>query len=287
MADDWQRTVGPFSRYLLSCDKSPETVRTYCSGVKLFWQWCAQFEMTPYEARKQDLRDWIASRLQVVGTSRVHNDVAGIHWFYAWLKEISYREDDPSDTISIKRRKTLPTKPLATDELSRILDACGDERERLMILVMASTGARISEVAALQTEWIDWQRGVIKIVGKGEKERLLAPAASVLERLHVFLGMFPAPGPVFLSKWGRPLAAHQIRKILYRIGDAAKIDHIHPHRLRSLFATEFMEQFGDIQALQVVMGHESIETTARYSEWTRERRGLAQMRKLDLGTRAV
>ena len=119
-------------------------------------------------------------------------------------------------------------------------------------------------------------------MGKGAKERLIRPDPGVLSRLRAYLGMFPT-GPIWLSQHrGQPLSAHQIRKILYEVADRAKVVGVHPHRFRSTFATAYIDQHGDIQALQGVLGHESIETTARYSEYTRLKRGLEQTSTLDL-----
>lgn len=280
---EWADTSGQFSRYLLTSGKSPGTVRTYLTNLSVFWRDCARYECVPHQADRYIVRTWISDRLAVVSTARAHNDLAALRLFYKWLRETRYRDDDPTENIRVKRAKSLPTKPLQGQEVTSMVEVCTDERDRLLLLVLCHTGIRISELASLQAESIDWQRGVIKIRGKGNKERLIAPSPDVLGRLHSYCGMFPT-GPLWLSKRRQqPLSAQQIRKIIYGIAERAKIDGVHPHRFRSTFATEYIEQFGDIQALQGVMGHDSIETTSRYSEWTRERRGLEQMKKLRFG----
>ena len=278
---DWLTTEGPFKRYLLSCGRSANTARTYASGVKMFWRWCAKYEMTPFEATRAELRDWTAERHASVSGTRLHNDLAGLRCFYAWLRETGYRDDNPTEGVKIKRGKRLPTKPLSMEELDALMQAASCERDRLLILVLAHTGLRVSELASLTSEDIDWASGVIIITGKGDKQRKLAPQIEVINRLHAFCGMFPS-GPVWMSKWDRPLAEHQIRKLIYAVAAKAHVENVHPHRFRAFFATTYIEQFADIQALQGVMGHESIETTSKYSEWTREARGLKQMRALKI-----
>ena len=131
---DWQSTTGPFTRYLLSCGKSDNTARTYCSGVKMFWLWCVHGELTPFEASKSDLRDWTAERHATVSSARLHNDHAGLRLFYAWLREQGYRDDDPMEGIRVKRGKRLPTKPLTLAELEELVAAAPSERDRLLIL---------------------------------------------------------------------------------------------------------------------------------------------------------
>lgn len=280
----WVATERYFRDYLRSSGKSERTTRTYCSNLLGFWRWCSRFECTPYLADRTLIRQWIGERLQKVSAQRVNNDLSAIKLFYAWLRDTRDRDDNPAEGISVKRPKTMPTPPLPETDLVALLASCDSERDRLIVLVLAATGMRISEMAALEAEHIDWPAGIIKVKGKGEKERPIKPDATVLNRLHAYLGMFPS-GPVWLSQRGNPLSAHQLRKILYEIAARAKVPDVHPHRLRSTFATCYMDEHGDIQALQGMMGHESIETTARYSEFTRLKRGMDQMSRLSFVSR--
>ena len=278
----WGELSRDFRNYLTTTGRSEGTARTYISNLSLFWHWCIHHELLPHDADQHTVREWLAGRRQDVSAARAHNDLAALRLFYAYVRELRWRDDDPTANISIKRPKALPTEPLSTGEMNELLAVCKDERDRLLVLMLSYTGMRISELASLTAEDIDWQKGIIRIMGKGEKERRLQPHPDVLNRLHAFVGMFAA-GPVWLSKkQHQQLSAHQIRKILYELAERARIDHVHPHRFRSLFATEYIEQFADIQALQGVMGHTSIETTARYSQYTRERRGLRQMQQFTL-----
>ena len=278
--DDWQRTSATFRQYLITTGRSEGTASTYVSNLSLFARWCYKYECRPEVVDRAAVRSWLTERMAAVSSARAHTDLAALRCFYAWTIEDGLRDDDPTAGVRVKRTKALPTEPLREDDLDTLLASCTVERDRMILLMLAATGMRISELASLRAEDIDWRKGQIKVTGKGDKERLVAPNPDVLNRLHAFMGMFPA-GPVWLSQRShKPLSAHQIRKIVYDIAERAKLQGIHPHRLRSYFATQYIEQFADIQALQGVMGHESIETTARYSETTRQRRGLDQMRRM-------
>lgn len=282
MSEPWENSSTDYQRYLLSSGRSATTARTYASNITLFWRWCRHHECRPEDLDAPGLRAWLAERLQQVSPSRAHNDLAALRLYYAWLREDGYRDDDPTRNLRVKRSRTLPTEPLSRGELAVMLAVCGEERDRVLLLLLAHSGMRISELAALRAEDIDFARGTIKVTGKGDKQRLISPHPDVIRRLHAFVGMFPE-GPIFLSlKRRAPLSAQQIRKIIYSIGERARVKGVHPHRFRSLFATEYMDQFGDVQALQGALGHESIETTARYAEYTRQRRALAQMQQLRL-----
>lgn len=275
--DRWNECARNFTYYLKTTGRAEQTARTYVSNLSGFYRWCAQHETDARCVDRSCIRGWLAERENQVSSQRVHNDLAALRLFYEFAKEERWRDDNPTEGIRIKRRKSLPTEPLPSNDLDALLSACTQERDRLIMLMLAYTGMRISELAALTAENIDWRSGIVRIVGKGDKERRIAPNPDVLRRLHAYLGMFPS-GPVWLSRFDRPLSAHQIRKIIYTIGARAKVS-VHPHMFRSFFCTEYIEQFGDIQALQGLVGHESIETTARYSEYTKERRGLDQMRR--------
>lgn len=278
----WGETAREFRDYLITTGRSEGTAKTYVSNLSLFWHWCVRRECLPQEVDQPTVRAWFSERLATVSSQRAHNDLAALRCFYALARELRLRDDDPTTNIRVKRQKQLPTEPLSRQELETLLSACKSERDRLIVLMLAYTGMRISELASLRAEDIDWQRGTIRIIGKGDKERRMSPDPDVLGRLHAFCGMFPS-GSIWKSQRAhQALSAHQIRKILYDLAERAKIEHVHPHRFRALFATEYVEQFADIQALQGVMGHTSIETTSRYSEYTRERRGLEQMRRLKL-----
>lgn len=280
---DWDQCARDFRFYLKTSGKSEDTTRTYLSNVRGFWHWCRERETDARLVERTAIRTWLSERLEQVGSLRVYNDLAALRLFFRFVREDHLRDDDPTEGLSVKRTKRLPTEPLSRDDLDALLSCANDERDRLLLLVLAYTGLRISEMARLTCEDIDWQKGTIRIRGKGDKERRIAPNPDVLRRLRAWLGMFPT-GPIWYSKrQHNQLSGHQIRKILYEIAERARVKGVHPHRLRSFFATEYIDQFADIQALQGLMGHESIETTARYSQYTRERRGLEQMRRFGAG----
>lgn len=281
---DWRRTEYDFTQYLLSSGRSPNTVQTYVSNLKMFWLWCNPRELTPYEAGVPALRAYITDRLAERSSERVHNDLAALKHFYKWLIVDHLRDDDPTTTLSVKRRKSLPTPPLEEMDINALLAACNKERDKLIILVLATTGMRISELADMRCEDIDWRNGCIKIRGKGDKERYVDPPHDVMGRLHAFLGMFPEGG-VWRSRQATDLSANQIRKNLYDIALKAGVDHVHPHRFRSTFAVTYMEEKSDIEALSGVLGHESVVTTQRYTQATKIRRGREQMRSLSLASR--
>lgn len=280
---DWGDTAAAFASYLLTTGKSRETVRTYSSAVAILWRWCEEREECAIAADKTLLRAWLGARAALVSSTRVHSNLAGLHCFYEFLIDAGLRDDDPSKGLRIKRTETLPTEPLSLAEIQQLLRACDNERDILIVLLLAFSGVRITEFASMEAEDIDWEKGAIIIRhGKGDVARRVTPSAEIMARLHSYVGFFHT-GPLWLSQRQRqPMSAHQIRKVLYAMADRAGLPHVHPHRFRSTFACEFIEQFGDIHALKGAMGHKSIDTTARYAKAVEMRRGQAMMKRLAL-----
>ncbi len=279
---DWLTTARGFASFLLTAGKSKETVRTYSSAVSLFWRWCDEREMDPILAPRNLVRAYLTEQSERVSSTRVHSYLAALRIFYAFVVDAEWRADDPTKALRIKRTETLPTQPLDADELNALLRACSNERDRLILLLLCYSGVRISEFAGMAAEDIDWKNGTITIRGKGDVMGQVAPHEVILGRLRSYLGLFPS-GPLWLSQRDHnPLKAHQIRKIIYRIAENAEMKGVHPHRFRATFACEFIEQYGDIQALKGAMRHKSIDTTARYAQAVERRRGLQKMRGLTL-----
>lgn len=280
----WAMTAEGYSRHVLTTGKSPGTVRTYTSDVHLFWNWCADREMVVFEAPRSMVQEWLGVRLREVSSSRAHGSLCALRRLFEWGVIEGWTFEDPTIGLKVKRGKSLPTEPMEKTELDLLLDAACLERDKLMLLTLVHTGLRISELAGMDAEDVNWQTGVTRIRGKGDKERWIVLNPDLLGRLKAFYGLFPS-GPMWLSQQNKtPLAAHQIRKLIYGIARQAEVTHVHPHRFRATFATEFIDRFKDIQALQGLLGHESIETTARYSEFTRQKRGLDMMRQFTLAS---
>jgi site-specific recombinase XerD len=282
--DSWSLTATAFTRHLLTTGKSSQTVRTYVNALSLFWRWCEAIEECPSSADKDTVRAWLLHRSETVSATKVHSNLAGLNSYYQYLVDEGVRTDHPSKALKWKRGESMPTAPLDQPDVLALFRACDQERDRLFILLLVYSGVRITEFASMTGEDIDWHQGTITIKhGKGDVARQVQPAAEVMARLRSYLGLFPQ-GPLWRSlRDHNPMTAHQIRKRIYHITAKAGLSHIHPHRFRSTFACEFLDQFdGDIHALKGAMGHKDISTTARYAKAAELRRGLAKMQRFNL-----
>ena len=131
----------------------------------------------------------------------------------------------------------------------------------------------------MKTEHIDWDQGLMKVVGKGQKERIVVLSRRALTALREYLG--DREGAIWLSRHqGKVLTRNGIYLVLKRIGARAGLPDVHPHQLRTSFACNFLERSGDLQAAQVLMGHNKIDTTAHYARWNAAQRAITVQRKL-------
>jgi integrase/recombinase XerC len=184
-----------------------------------------------------------------------------------------------------KKDKTLP-RHLRPGEVERVLEAPSadlplDRRDRALLELLYATGLRVGELVSLDWRDLDLGARVLRVVGKGGKERMVPfgkPAAQALgtwladwERL-VDLAATGGDEPVFLDRRGTRLGDRSVRRIVDRHTAAAGVPAgVHPHTLRHTFATHMLEEGADLRTIQELLGHSSLATTQRYTHVEIER----------------
>ena len=146
-------------------------------------------------------------------------------------------------------------------------------RDRAMLMLLYATGVRASELAGLKVQNVNFHVGVIRVLGKGSKERIVPVAQSALEAVRHYLGVAraavssgPADGPLLLSRTGRPLTREDIyRTVRKYVRRAALRGHVSPHTLRHAFATQLLARGADLRSVQEMLGHADISTTQIYT----------------------
>lgn len=177
-----------------------------------------------------------------------------------------------------KQEKRLP-KCLELDQIQRLLDAPGDGdvlsiRDKAMLEVLYSSGVRVSELVALELQDLDLEEGVVRVRGKGRKDRLTpigSQAIGAVKRyLQIRQSTWNAPvepaSRVFLNKHGQSLSTRSVRRKLDKYLSIAGLDPgISPHTLRHSFATHLLNNGADLRSVQELLGHQSISTTQVYT----------------------
>lgn len=240
----------------------PKTRRTYINAVRDF---AAHYKRSPEALSADDVRAWIDSlRQKDISTQRVRQHMAALKFLYT---KTLYRPEVVSFLSAPSDPERLPTV-LSFAEVERLLLSLHQPKYRVFFTLVYATGLRITEAAQLHTSDIDAERLVIRVRGKGNKERMVMLSPRLLAILRAYWALERPPAPwLFAAKAkGKIMKADTARKaLMYAAFDARLEKHVTPHVLRHSFATHLLEGGTDIRVIQMLLGHKSIRTTARYA----------------------
>lgn len=258
---------------------SPNTVAAYISDVGKLLSWCEEEQRDPVTLTLDDLETFSASLHDLGIASSSHARIlCGVRAFYQYLTIDGYVEQDPSELLeSPIQDKHLPDV-LSTEEVDMIINAIDlskweGQRNRAIIEVLFSCGLRVSELVTLTLSNIYEEDGFVRILGKGNKERLVPISGRALHELHLWYmdrrQMKIKPGEedyVFLNRRGAHLTRTMIFIMIKQYAAMAGIRKtISPHTLRHSFATALLEGGASLRVIQTLLGHESIGTTEIYT----------------------
>ncbi|MBN2367262.1 MAG: tyrosine recombinase, partial [Calditrichaeota bacterium] len=199
--------------------------------------------------------------------------------FHRYLIMNNLCEGDPSELLETPRRKRKLPEVLSVDEVTKIIERPDDEnilsiRDRAMLEVLYGCGLRISELLTLQINNLYLDDSLIRIIGKGSKERFVPIGEEAIHRLKIYLGRsrpMLAKGTtsrniVFLNRNGRPMTRMGFWKILRKyVIQAGVTADVHPHTFRHCFATHLLDNGADLRSVQELLGHADISTTQIYT----------------------
>ncbi len=212
--------------------------------------------------------------------STIARKLSAIRMFFQFLVKHGVISSNPADMIhSPKQDRNIPAY-LTVDDMFRLLDSIqGDTllsiRNRAVFEVMYSTGMRVSELSGMNVADVDMSRGIIRVRGKGNKERIIPIGKKAIETLSVYRswlkksaadGEFGEQGPMFLNKTGTRLSTRSIARILDQLAAACGMTvPVSPHAFRHSFATHMLDAGADLRVVQELLGHESLSTTQKYT----------------------
>jgi site-specific recombinase XerD len=274
-----------FETYLLTTGKSPETARTYVASLRTFERWALEREIAPQIATQPHVAAFLASQLRQVSLCTARNRLLALRAFYGFLRVREGRADNPTLGLAVKKPQSLPKAPLALPDQRRLVFGCRSVRDEAMLMVLIDTGVRVGELSRMRIENVRWPDGTILVDGKGNKQREVWVGEATLLLLRQVAGV-RVSGPLWLTKDGYPMSRDRVRKNFYNLARRVRV-HAHPHQIRATFANRFLSEGGNLDELQVAMGHSDISTTAHYAAATRQTRALDQMRRLNLASRLL
>jgi len=252
---------------------SPHTERSYRSDLEQFTGFLG--DRDPAGITHQDLRQFLAHLIsRKIRKSSLARKLSAIRTFFKFLHREGLVTSDPARLIATpKQDKRLPAV-LTVDDTLRLLNAPGDEehdplRDRAVLETLYSTGIRASELVGIDHQDINRQDRLIRIRGKGRKERIVPIGQTALEAIDRYCSAKQAAAgasAVFTNPSGKRLTVRSVQRILgnYRkkLGLSTKAS---PHTMRHSFATHLLESGADLRAIQELLGHASLSTTQRYT----------------------
>lgn len=272
-----------FYGYLISAEaRAHLTAKTYLNTMRLFQQRLGA-ERAIENAVEKDCIDFLLTRAEEGVTGRtLAKDRAALRSFYRFLQLENVRADNPAEQLeSPRREKNLP-RALEPDEVDTLLSAIPQDtpngiRDRALFELIYSAGLRVSEAVSLSLEDVFFKEQLLKVSGKGGKERIIPFGLQAKERLTVYLTTArplllkpesrehtETAGAVFLNRCGGRLTRKGIWKRLQEIeqrsGITTKI-----HTLRHSYATHLLAGGADLRSVQCLLGHASITTTQIYT----------------------
>jgi len=254
---------------------SPHTERSYLSDLEQLVDHLGDIDPTSID--HQTLRRFIAHLVQLkISKTSIARKLSAIRSFFTYLNRQGILASNPARLVATPRREKRLPSVLTVDDAQRLVDSPAPEqgkerdttlRDRAVLETLYSSGVRASELIGMNRDDINQHDRLIRIRGKGRKERIVPIGVKALAAINAYLDQQRAVSiPVFTGPSGKRLTARTVQRILQnyrnRLGLLQKAS---PHTLRHSFATHLLESGADLRAIQELLGHASLSTTQRYT----------------------
>ncbi len=263
-----------FLRYIeIERGGSPHTLRAYRRDIKEFF---SVVKKGPADIETSDIRGFIARRLKE-GRQRssVSRQLATLRSFFRFLHREGYIDSNPARLVPSPRQPRRLPRFLSVDEAFSLVEQPEGigflkARDRAILELLYSSGLRVSELAGLRMEDLNLGEGLIKLRGKGRKERIVpvgSKAAAALKAYLIERALLKRDTEmVFLSRTGSSLTERSIRRIVEKYSRETGLGgRIGPHTLRHTFATHLLQSGADLRTIQELLGHSSLSSTQVYT----------------------
>ena len=282
----WESSILGFKSYLqVERSLSVNSVDAYIRDVKKLANFSKSKKINELDISKSDLSDFVSTISKEGISARSQSRIiSGIKAFYKYLIMEDYIKADPTELLESPKIGLKLPDTLSIEEIDKLIAAIDlskeqGERNRAMLEILYSCGLRVTELITLKLSNVSFVEGFIKVIGKGNKERLAPIGKTALKYLNIYIGEVRNhqniqkghEDIIFLNRRGKQLTRVMIFTIIKQL--AEKIDlkkKISPHTFRHSFATHLIQGGADLRAVQEMLGHESITTTEIYTHLDKE-----------------
>jgi len=262
---------------------SDNTVSNYETDIEQFYEYLRGPEKRPVSVEAVtglDIRGYMAHiARQGLSRSTAQRKLASLRSFFKYLYREGIVDKNPAKAVASPKKEKPQPKVLSVDDAALLVEAPGDKarasaRDTAILETFYSCGLRISEISSLDVEDIDFESGMLRVTGKGGKERVVPVGSKALAALIKYLKERPenessetAGGrPCFLNTRGGRLGVRSIRRLVEKYSrDKNLKGRVTPHTLRHTFATHMLEGGTDLRSIQEMLGHSSLSTTQKYT----------------------
>lgn len=274
--------AGQFLDYLkVVRDASPATQRSYRSDLDDFCRWLPQDQPhlpAPDSVDRLTVRGYLASLHRRQLTKRtIARHLAALRTFFRWLVREGHLKTDPTVGLASPRREHRLPRHVSVAEVAAILEAPAKDkplglRDRAVLETLYASGCRVSELTGLDCQDLSLKEGLVRLMGKGRKERIVPVGSKARAALRNWLRVRDAlrrssdSPALFLNYRGSRLTDRSVRRLLNAAVQKVAIScSISPHGLRHSFATHLLNAGADLRSIQELLGHASLATTQQYT----------------------
>jgi len=270
--------IQQFSVYLQTeRDVSPHTLAAYRSDLAQMLAFAVREKGDTVSAQDIDhllLRRYLAGLSINTKKSSIGRKLAAIRSFYRFLVRRGAISKNPAELVATPKKEQRLPFHLDIDQATALMETPDDQqkyalRDRAILELLYSSGLRVSELTGLNIGELDFAAGMVRVTGKGGKERIVPVGSRALEALLKYLDQRNgdmARGALFLNTRGGRINRRSVARIVdAHVARIAAFKQISPHTLRHTFATHMLEGGADLRAIQELLGHASLSTTQKYT----------------------
>ena len=268
---------------LRATDRAEATQRAYRGDIDAFIAWAEERDVhRPIDVTMRVLRDYLAFMTER-GDERtsIIRRRASLRGYFSWMVQRGHLDESPAARLSAPRPNHRLPKIVVREQLDTLLDEDWGEDawatlDRAVCEVLYGAGLRVSELCGLNVASVDFRQGLLRVMGKGRKERIVPLHRRGLEAVQLWIDDAredvmrndSEPAALFFNRRGNRLGPRDVRRIL---DNRIARGHIHPHALRHTYATHLLEGGADLRVVQELLGHESLTTTQIYTHVSKSR----------------
>jgi len=257
---------------------SPHTVRNYLSDLEQFFAFLEKTELNGID--HLTLRRFIAHLINLdTKKTSIARKLSSLRSFFNYLNREGILNNNPARLVTTPRREKRLPNVLTVDDAERLMNAPDSIfkenkknillRDKAVLETLYSTGIRVSELIEMNLDDIDRHNHLVRIRGKGRKERIVPIGTTALDAINAYhrqIANRPETKEIFTGPGGKRLTARTVQRILENYGKKlGLLQKTSPHTLRHSFATHLLESGADLRAIQELLGHASLSTTQRYT----------------------